>query len=323
MCTAISFISKDHYFGRNLDLYYHYNEEVVITPRNYPFTFRCKEEFKTHYAMIGMATVAENYPLYYEATNEKGLSIAGLNFPDNAVYREPAENKDNITPFELIPWLLGSSADIFEAEEKLKNINITNINFNGKLPLSPLHWLISDKNGSLTLESRADGLKIFKNPIGVLTNNPPFETQMLLLQNYIQLSPEMPINRFSNTLALEPYSLGMGAMGLPGDLSSPSRFVRGAFAKLNSVCDENENSSVSQFFHILGAVAQQRGLVKTQKGEYEYTLYSSCCNTDKGIYYYTTYENSAITAIDMKNRDLNSDKLMIFPLVKNQQIKFL
>ena len=82
MCTAISYQGKSsHYFGRNLDLSYSYQEQVVITPRNFPFSFRNGTQLQHHFAMIGMATVSDGYPLYYEATNEHGLSMAGLNFP--------------------------------------------------------------------------------------------------------------------------------------------------------------------------------------------------------------------------------------------------
>ncbi len=322
MCTAISFLVKDHYFGRNLDLYYSYDEQITVTPRNFPLRFRMTGGMPHHYSIIGMATVADGYPLYYEATNEKGLSIAGLNFPDNGVYRPPISGKDNIAPFELVPWILGDCATLLEVKQKLKNINIVNISFNDAFPITPLHWLISDKNSSIVLESRADGVKLFDNPLGVLTNNPPFEMQSMLLQNYIQLSSGMPENRFSQKLQLKPYSLGMGAIGLPGDLSSPSRFVRAAFAKLNSVCEEDESSALAQFFHILGAVSQPRGLAKTKNGELEHTLYSCCINTDKGIYYYTTYQNQAISAVDMKKEDLNGHQLIKYPLMTKQRIVY-
>ena len=89
MCTAATYRTRDHYFGRTLDYEFSYAEEVTITPRNFPFRFRHVRPLDHHYALIGMATVAEDYPLYYEATNEKGLSMAGLNFPGNAVYRPP------------------------------------------------------------------------------------------------------------------------------------------------------------------------------------------------------------------------------------------
>lgn len=109
-------------------------------------------------------------------------------------------------------------------------------------------------------------------------------------------------------------------MGLPGDLSSSSRFVRAAFTKLNSVKKETEEGSLGQFFHILGSVAQQEGCVKVGE-HYEKTVYSSCCNVDEGIYYYTTYGNSQITGVSMHNTDLNSQKLTAYPLINAQQIR--
>ena len=112
-------------------------------------------------------------------------------------------------------------------------------------------------------------------------------------------------------------------MGLPGDLSSASRFVKAAFTKMNSVSGDLESESISQFFQILGSVAQQRGCVHMGEGKYEITIYSSCCNTDKGIYYYTTYENSQITGIDMRKEDLEGTEVIIYPLVKGQQIQMM
>lgn len=316
MCTAISFKVKDNYFGRNLDLYYNYNEQVTVTPRNFPFRFRMAKSLETHYAIIGMATVMEGFPLYYDATNEKGLSIAALNFPQNAVYYPPVKDRINISPFELIPFLLGSFKNVDEVEKALPNINLADIAFSGSLPLSPLHWLVSDKERSLVLEPRKDGLKVFENPVGVLTNNPPFEMQMMYLQNFSNLTVSNPQQSFSPVIKSKPYSLGLGGVGLPGDMSSPSRFVRAAFVKLNSVCDEDEASAVEQFFHILGSVEQPKGVTKTESGEYEYTLYSSCVNTDKGIYYYTTYNNRSITAVNMHSQNLNAKSLIAFNLKK-------
>ena len=322
MCTAISFRTKDHYFGRNMDYEFSYEESVTVTPRNYPFIFRKVKPLYEHYAMIGMAYVVEDYPLYYEATNEKGLSMAGLNFPGNAVYHVEIEEKDNVAPFEFIPWVLGQCATVEECKALLLKMNMVNIHFSEELLLSPLHWLISDREHSITVESVKEGLKVYDNPVGVLTNNPPFETQMFMLNNYMSLSKEHPQNHFSKELNLNAYSRGMGAMGLPGDLSSSSRFVKAAFTKLNSVSGDSESESISQFFHILTSVEQQRGCVHIDNGQYELTIYSSCCNTDKGIYYYTTYENSQITAVDMYRENLDGNKPVAYPLVTGQQISW-
>ena len=322
MCTAATYKTKDHYFGRNLDLEYSYNETVTVTPRNFPFRFRKAPTLETHYAMIGMATVMDGCPLYYEATNEKGLSMAGLNFPGNADYKPVAEGVDNITTFEFIPWILGQCANLTEAREKLSHMNLVDIPFSDSLPIATLHWIISDRDASITVESVREGLMIYDNPIGLLTNNPPFPFQMFNLNNYMSLSREAPQNTFAPDLPLTAYSRGMGGMGLPGDLSSASRFVKAAFTKLNSLSGDSESEIISQFFHILGSVAQQRGCVHMGGGKHEITIYSSCCNTDKGIYYYTTYENSQITAVDMNREDLDGDAPVCYPLIQGQHIYF-
>ena len=322
MCTAISYKTKDHYFGRNMDYEFSYEESVTVTPRKYPFFFRKVKPLYEHYAMIGIAYVVEDYPLYYEATNEKGLSMAGLNFPGNAVYHVEMDDKDNVAPFEFIPWILGQCATIEECKKLLSRMNLVKIHFNEELLLSPLHWMISDRNASITVESVKDGLKVYDNPVDVLTNNPPFETQLFMLNNYMSLSTEQPQNQFSKAIDLHAYSRGMGAIGLPGDLSSSSRFVKAAFTKLNSISGESESESISQFFHILSSVEQQRGCVHIDNGKYEITIYSSCCNTDKGIYYYTTYENSQITAVDMYREDLDGEHPVAYPLVTGQQISW-
>ncbi len=322
MCTAITYKTNDHYFGRNLDMEFSYDESVTITPRSYKFNFKNAKASEKQYAMIGMAYVVSNYPLYYDATNEKGLSMAGLKFPDNADYKPINNNKDNIAPFELIPWVLSQCADIYEAKNLLEHTSIAKLSFSEKLPLTPLHWIVAYKNRSITVESVKDGLKIYDNPVGVLTNNPPFDFQIFNLNNYLKITSETPENNFSDKLNLEQYSRGMGALGLPGDLSSSSRFVRAVFTKLNSVCGQSESESISQFFHILDTVAHPRGCVEVANGKYQITVYSSCCNTDRGIYYYTTYENRQITAVNMHRENLDSDKLVSYQLVKGENIKY-
>ena len=323
MCSSdlATYKTKDHYFGRTLDYEISYGERVVITPRNFLLDFLKVKDMKTHYAMIGVATVVDGYPLYFDGTNEEGLSMAGLNFPGNADYKEEKKGMDNVTPYEFIPWILGQCANVEEAKNVMVNMNLINTCFNSELPLAPLHWIISDKERSITIESVKEGLKIYDNPVGILTNNPPFESQMFNLNNYMSLSKGNPVNNFAPSLQLDAYSRGMGAIGLPGDLSSMSRFVKAAFTKMNSCSGDSESESISQFFHILGSVEQQRGCVVLGKDKYEVTLYTSCCNTDKGIYYYTTYENNQITGVDMHREDLNSNRLIVYPIVNKQQIR--
>ena len=318
MCTAVTYETKDFYFGRTLDYEHSYHEEITITPRNYPYKFQNGITLKNHYALIGMAFVVNDYPLYYDATNEKGLSMAGLNFVGNAKYSSYAEGKDNIAQYEFISYILSTCATLKEAKEKLKNINILDKPFNEHLPVASLHWIIASKDGAITVEVMDGIVNIYDNPVGALTNNPPFDKQLFNLNNYRHLSNENPKNTFSEKLDLNSYSRGMGGIGLPGDLSSSSRFVRVSFVKMNSISPSDEENSVSQFFHILNSVDQQRGCCKLDNGEYEITIYTSCCNATKGIYYYTTYNCHQINAVNMHNENLDCVNLIRYPMITNE-----
>ena len=302
MCTAATYKTKGAYYGRTLDYEFSYGEEVCITPRNYRFDFRYMGSMDRHYAIIGMAFIPDGYPLYYVAMNEKGLWMAGLNFVGNAVYADVRDGFKNVAQYEFIPWVLSQCADINDARTRVSEINLV---------------------GTPYSDSTDKGLAIYDNPAGVLTNNPPFDMQMFGLNNYMQLSPKQPDNRFSTGLELKTYSRGMGALGLPGDLSSASRFVRVAYTRANSVSGESETESVGQFFHILGSVEQQRGCCEVSEGKYEITIYTSCCSADKGIYYYTTYNDRQINAVDMNREDLDGSSLKRYPLINTENINYV
>ena len=311
MCTAVCYRSEDSYFGRNLDLHRGYGESVVITPRRYEIKMRCEKVLKSHYSMIGMAAVSDGFPLYYDATNEMGLSMAGLNFPENATYHPMAEGRENVAPFELIPWILARCACVDEARELLERTNVINIDFSEQLPLSPLHWMISDKKCSIAVEPLKEGLKIYDDPFEILTNNPPFEYHRTNVSNYMGLSTGRATSQFGEGIPMKNYSLGLGALGLPGDYSSASRFVRALFVKENSVSENSEASRVNQFFHILDSVAMPKGCVRADEG-FEYTRYSSCCNADRGIYYCKTYDHLGIVSFDLHSVDLYRSQLYIY-----------
>lgn len=304
-----------------MDINYEFGERVVITPRNYPFKFRKAGTMTRHLAIIGMAAVQEDYPLYAEAVNEKGLGMAGLLFDGNAYYPDTLDSsKSNVSPFEIIPWVVGKCSTVEEAKKLLSATNITDIPFSENIPLTPLHWHIADRNSSIVVESVKEGLKIYDNPVGVMTNNPQFGFQLENLGNYLNLTIGVPQNIFSEKAGVKPFSNGQGSFGLPGDFSSSSRFVKAAYLKLNSVCMDSEEDSISQFFHILGSVSVLKGCVKLPHNDYNVTTYSSCINADKGIFYYNTYHNSQISAVDMHRENLDSSGLMEFPLVVDQQI---
>lgn len=246
--------------------------------------------------------------------------------PMDAAYADEATEADKdlvqVAQYEFIPWILTQCASVAEARRMLSNMKLMGTPFSEQLPTAQLHWMIADKEECIVVESMKDGMHIYDDPVGVLTNNPPFPGQMFALNNYAGVSRKQPESTFAGVLELDPYSRGMGGMGIPGDLSSQSRFVKVAFTKLNAISGDGENESVSQFFHILGSVDQQRGCCEVSEGAYEITIYTSCCNTTKGIYYYTTYDNHQITAVDMYAENLDSDKLIRYPIILNGEIRW-
>mgnify|MGYP001563799040 FL=1 len=320
MCTAATYRTDDFYMGRTLDYEFSYGEEITVMPRNFPLSFRHGGGTDRHYAIIGMAHVADGYPMFYDAVNEKGLGMAGLNFAASARYSEPEDGKQNVAQFEFIPWVLSQFASLGQARSAIEKINLVGTTYDSRYPAAKMHWIIADKSGAITVEPTEGGLKIYDDAPGVLTNEPPFDMQLFNLNNYMRLSPKQPENSFSDALDLGTYSRGMGGLGLPGDLSSMSRFVRAAFTKLNSLSGSGEAESVGQFFHILGSVEQVRGCCEVAQDKYEITIYTSCFNADKGVYYYTTYNNRRITAVDMHRENLDSDSLARYPMLDKEDV---
>lgn len=317
MCTAMV---HGKLFGRNLDLEYGYGEQVVMMPRQYPLTFSDAGPLHSHYAIIGMAVVDNNFPLYFDAMNEHGLCMAGLDFPDNAYYPPMQSDKINIAPFELIPWLLGQCMTVQEALALLQNTHLCDICYSNAFPQAPLHWIVADKNSCIVLEPTKGGLQIYENNIGVLCNNPPFPYHLYHLTGFQHLSAGNQPHLFEK-VTLAPYGGGLGAIGLPGDFSSPSRFVKAAFVKSHAHC-KNEKT-ITEFFHLMDTVSMPRGSVRVREDQDEITRYTSCCDMGSGYYYFTTYDNRRIQAVCLFHASLDCTEIEIFESKQHQDIFFL
>lgn len=322
MCTAFTFTNNDRYFGRTLDLEYRYSEEVVITPRSFPRRFRHVPSANKAYTIIGIASVIDGVPLYYDGINEHGLCVAALNFTGDAVFFSKKDGALNVAPFEFIPWVLSSFKSLAELRSALENVRLIDESFSESFSVTPLHWLVSDKSGSVAVESVKDGLKVYDNPVGVLTNSPEFPWHITNLSNYMNITSNIPTNRFSSEIKIEPYSKGLGSFGLPGDGSSASRFIRASFIKLNSQSGTSEEENVSRFFHIAENISQTKGVVDLGEGKYFTTVYTSCYNADKGTCYYNTYEDRTLRAVSLKNKNLDGSELFRYPLDNSFTIKY-
>ncbi len=318
MCTAISYRGKDTFFGRNLDYIKSFGEKIIITPRYFTLPFRYQNEIKKHYAIIGVGIIEDNYPLYYDAMNEHGLAVAGLQFVNNAFYRKIDNSKDNIASFELILWVLSQCRNIKETKELLKRINICYDNFKDNMPSSELHWMFTDSKESIVLETTKEGIFIYQNKIDVLTNNPPFKMQVTIANKYCFLS-----SYNKKAFPKEKKTNGTGAIGLPGDYTSTSRFIRARFVK-EQLQRRNELTvdEILSFFDILHAVKQPYGCSHDDEGNIMATIYTICYNLSKGVVYYMVHNNYQIMAVNFYQEKLDGDHLVAFEMEQKQIIMY-
>lgn len=291
MCTAISVFSNGLYFGRTMDVSRPFEGRVVTVPRKYalPETFGCP--LTQHYAITGMAAVVDGYPLFADGFNEAGLCMAALSFPKSAVYvQSQQEDKTAITSFELIPHILGLCESVRQARALLRSIAVSGKSFREDIPSTPLHWLIADGSEALVVEAVAEGLMLYEAEWGILTNEPPYPFHKTNAELNARLSAEDTLD--------SPVTHGLGAIGLPGDWSSPSRFIRGGFllrsCQLTAECGEEER--VAHVLELLSAIAPPRGAVMTFGGEAHHTHYTCCMNPQSGIYYLRKYGKLSVEA---------------------------
>ena len=284
MCTAVSLTAdKHHFFARTLDLEYHYNESVTLTPRRYPFSFTDGTECRDHPALLGMAYVVNGYPLYYDAMNEHGLCMPGLAFPGFCFYGSAGKTRGReISPWELIPYVLTGCRTVDDARTKLQDAVLIDRPFTDALQNQPMHWMLADKDTSVVLETDSDGrIVIHDNPAGVMTNAPTFPEQMANLTKYAHLTPHP---KTENGICLR----GMGALGLPGDWSSPSRFVRAAFLRRHM-----QLGDAKSVFSLLDAVKVPRGVSLSEDGTPIVTVYSAVMEPACFAYWYRREQDTA------------------------------
>ena len=317
MCTSLKLKYKERYvFGRNLDLEYHFNEGVIALNESYLMKYKFLKEEKANKEILGIGSLIDDYPLFAEAMNEDGLCIAGLNYPGNAYYHENIEeNKINLAPYELINYLLIHAKNVDDVKEISKNIHLVAKSFKEGLPLSYLHYLISDKDKSIVLEPDKDGIKIYDNSYEVLTNNPSFPFHLENVKQYGNLSNKYYLNNLTNKSDLKPFCIGLNAHGLPGDFSSPSRFIKTLYLKEKA--EENltsEEELINEAFHIFSSVSVIKGSALTSENKSEITIYTSVLDPFNFVYYYKTYEDLSVKSVAFKNITFDKKNIVYFKL---------
>lgn len=306
MCTGLRFSDNQGnlYFARNLDWSCGYGQRVVITPTGYQThsPFGAVPEVK--HPIIGMGIVAEDTPLYFDCANDRGLAVAGLNFPGYARYETDAlEGKVNVAAFEFPLWVVANFASVDEVEAALADVAIVDKPVNDQLPSSFLHWIIGDAARSIVVEYTAAGMQVFHDDVDVLANQPGFAYHAENVRSYLNLVSDMPEPVKWREAELSPYGSGAGMRGLPGDYYSPSRFVRIAYLNAHYPQKDSEEENVSRMFHSLAGVAMIDGAARMGNGDFEITVYTGGFSSRTNTYYYSTYEDPAIRSVALGDYD--------------------
>lgn len=306
MCTTIAIAGQQFCFGRNMDIAEDFGQQVLLVPERAPLPLRQETALDTHYAILGMARLQDGFPLFADAMNEHGLCMAGLNFPQFAHYPDGNSWKPySIAPFEMIPWVLGQCRTLAEAKQLLAHTELAAIPFSGTMPLTPLHWHIADASGSLAAEPLMGGLQLTDNPAGVLTNSPPLSYQLAYLGQFRHLSPEENERKW----CVPACSKGLGNLGLPGDASSMSRFVRAAI--LREQADFRHDDVIRQCFHLLDAVSVIRGTIRLPEGG-EYCTRYRCCMEPQGMrYHYRKYADNACRTVQAAPSQMQGREILL------------
>lgn len=271
------------------------------------------------YGYVGIYTEYE--PFVVEGVNESGLS-AGLfffpNYGDYAPYKE-AENAKTLCDMQFVTWVLSQFSSISQVKDAIKKINLVTLNSK----IGAVHWRITEPSGKMVVLEVVGGVPHFyDNPLGVITNAPGFQWHMTNLDNYINLEPGTEADRtIKPGVVLQSLGHGSGNLGLPGDFTSPSRFVRAAFFQTTAPVLDTGFETVTQAFHILNnfdiPIGSQHVRAEIPKGLPSGTQFTAATDLKAMKLYYRTAWNSNIRCIDLINIDFHKVKYQSHPLDKS------
>ena len=328
-CTGLSLQAKDGAYIQARTIEWGESDlpsEYVIIPRGRPIKTYTPEglngaTFQTKYGMAGLAIIQKEF--IAEGLNEAGLSAGLFYFPRYGSYSayDQAKNAHTVNDLQLVTWMLAQFSSVDEVRTALPSIRIIGLDKPGST--STVHWRIGDSTGKQAVLEIVDGIPHFyDNPVGVLTNSPGFGWQLTNLSNYINLFPGGVAPHALSNLTLTAFGAGSGFLGLPGDVTPPSRFVRISFYKATAPQQPTGFETVLQCFHILNNFDIPIG-IEHPVGESpdipSATQWTSAIDlTNRKIYYKTAY-NSTIRCIDLKNINFNTVRYQSFPLDKTRQ----
>lgn len=301
------------------------NNLYVVVPRNQELQSLTPSgmdgvRFKSKYGFVGLAVEQKEFMV--EGVNEKGLSAGLFYFPNYGKYQpfDPMEKDKSLADFQVVSYVLAKCGSINEVKRELENVRIINIDPRS----STVHWRFTEPSGrQVVLEIVNEVMHFYENPLGVLTNSPGIEWHWTNLNNYINLQPGNAPEHSFGPLAMKSFGHGSGMLGLPGDFTPPSRFVRAAFFQLTAPQQPNAEGCVFQAFHLLNNFDIPAGtelpMGKASVDLPSATQFTVATDTGNRMIYYRTMYNSTIRCIDLKGIDFSQVKYQSYPLDESKK----
>ncbi|MCT3307045.1 choloylglycine hydrolase family protein [Lactiplantibacillus pentosus] len=296
MCTSLTYTNSHggHFLARTMDFNVDFDTRIMFMPRHYRIAGDLGD-FKTTYGFIGAGRQL-NHEIFTDGVNECGVSIVALYFPNHAIYQPHSDHaKIELAPHDFVTWALGNISSVADLRDRVKHLQLISSTVELINEIPPLHFMVSDASGeTAVLEPTSGELHLINNPVGVLTNSPNLKWQLQNLSKYGTLTnTERTLNKFVN---YQPGSQGpgTGALGLPGDYTSMSRFARTVFLKHYAQVPETTTATVNLLQHILNAVTIPKGIKVSATGQATYTEYRSYMDLNHQTYALELYENPGV-----------------------------
>jgi choloylglycine hydrolase len=329
-CTTFRLRTKDGGWvvGRSMEFGQALESQVMVVPRGFTLSSTRPDlkpgmAWTTKYGFVGMNALGVD--LAVDGMNEAGLSVAALYFPGFAGYPPfPADGKDAVANLEFVNWALSRFATVGEVKEALAKVVVYDLVIPQAGGSQPIHWAVRDaKGGSIVVEYVGGKLQVYENPVGVMTNSPSFDWHLTNLRNYVNLTAlNVEPLRLGETV-IQPLGQGTGLLGLPGDYTPPSRFVKAVALAWSAVQVATPAEAANVAFHILNAVDIPNGAVVEKapgKGgvaptlTYDVTEWATVHDLQGKVFYFRTYGNLNLRKVDLTKLDLAAKAIRHVPV---------
>jgi choloylglycine hydrolase len=323
-CTGIFLTADDGTFvhARTMEFAIDIHSEIMMVPRGYARTGTTPDgkeglKWKAKYASVGLNGVG--LPVLFDGVNEKGLAAGTFYFPTSAGYMPyaPSDAVRTIAQWEVGSWILENFASVDEVKANIGSVVVPSVVFGGWGFAPEAHYIVHDSTGkSIVIEYVGGKLNVYDNPLGVITNSPAFDWHMTNLRNYINFSMTNVPPISLGPVVLKPFGQGTGMLGMPGDFTPPSRFVRAVAFSQSVLPSKTGRDAVIEAFHILNQFDIPRGAAREhEKDEHgnvlaDYTIWTSAIDLKATQYFFRTYENSAIRMVDLMTMDLDAKDIV-------------